>query len=81
MTKFKPLPNYGHLIIIKEFTELVEHGMLIDYDGSGNWATQTYCDPDKEVIPSEFLKSIKVNEHYLTYIKPKWATHVLWFNR
>jgi hypothetical protein len=62
--------SFGNLYTLKEFQELCEKSLFIDYDGSGDYAT------DKQVsniptIPSEFLKG----NH------PKFATHVMWYNK
>jgi len=68
--KFVDLPEYGDHMTIEKFRECVAYGGFIDYDGSGNFATATQMS-NFEVSPSAF-PSMEV---------PKWATHVVWFNR
>ncbi len=70
--KMEPLPDYGDLMPIEEFSFNVKAGAFIDYDGHGYFATDKKMS-DKGVVPSDFKKS---NFHV-----PVWATHVMWFNR
>jgi hypothetical protein len=66
----KPIPEYGDLIPLDEFIEMCEHGTFIDYDGFGNYATETEMSTNV-VCPSDITAGI---------INRNW-THVVWFNR
>ena len=55
---------------IEDFASCVDDGMFIDYDGFGYLATN-YRKSDILVKPSSFHKMPM----------PKWATHVVWYNR
>lgn len=71
----RPLPNYGDLIPLAKFVEQVRDRAFVDHDGMGCWATATEAEwggPDTWVWPSQLSKGKK---------PPKWATHVLWFNK
>ena len=68
--KLEPLPDYGDLIELNQWLEMIETDFLIDYDGYGYWATKDGM--KGKVYPSDIVKGI---------IPPKWATHVIWFNR
>jgi hypothetical protein len=59
-----------HLMTREEFTHGVESGGLIDYDGFGEFATNSEVS-DVEISPSE----LKTTEW------PTWATHVCWYNK
>jgi hypothetical protein len=63
----------GDLIPLAEFIGDVKDGGFIDYDGFGNWATETRYLPRVDVYPSMIKKG--------TAKAPKWVTHVLWYNR
>ena len=60
------LPDYGGLIPLKEWQAEVAAGSLIPYDGSGRWATSKEMDGASDVWNSS---------------PPRWATHVMWFNK
>jgi len=67
---FEELPEYGDHMTIEEFVQSCKVGLFIDYDGFGRFATK-----DKEsslMISPSGLKKITI---------PKWATHVMWYNR
>jgi hypothetical protein len=66
-----PISDYGDLMTIDDFGNAVKGGAFIDYDGSGNWATELHYAQHLSVQPSSFFKAAR----------PPWATHVLWFNR
>ena len=71
-----PLEDIGDLLTLQEFLDAVECGGFIDYDGMGNWATETHQESgstDKWVYPSQIKNK--------TRIIPSWATHVMWYNR
>jgi hypothetical protein len=66
------------LMTWEEFLESVEDGCLIDYDGFGRLATQDktttkMMESNIEIYPSE--AGFPSRPH------PKWATHVMWFNK
>lgn len=57
-----------------EFTQAVRSGMFIDYDGYGALATEengVVVKSTTHISPSE-LKRFK---------KPRWVTHVIWYNK
>lgn len=60
------LPDYGDLIPMRRWRESVKYGLFIPYDGSGCWATKTRYDATSNVWQDK---------------RPKWATHVMWFNK
>lgn len=64
------LPDYGDHILLVEFIDMCNDGMLIDYDGHGKYATLDQMS-DKDVFPSDVtVGNIDYN-----------FTHVMWFNR
>ena len=65
--KLDPLPEYGDLITLEEFSKNVIDGMFIPYDGDGYLAT----------------KDGMSREHSCWSLddRPEWATHVMWFNK
>ena len=64
--------DIGDLISWPDFLQNCKDRSFIDYDGHGNWATET--EHGKSIIyPSEVLKGL--------ITKPDWATHVMWYNR
>lgn len=67
--KARPIPDYGHLMPVKEFVECVEGGGFIDYDGHGYYSDGKMM--FEAVVPSD-VKGKKPKEGY---------THVVWFNR
>lgn len=68
--KMSEIPDYGDLMILPEFKECVECGGFTDYDGSGNYATETQ------------MSDIGVDfNDLLTGMYPKWVTHIVWFNK
>jgi hypothetical protein len=67
-------PDEGDLMTVADFTEAVRQGMLIDYDGQGNWATDLGVDRYSYVKPS----AVRFDP---ASAPPAWATHVLWYNR
>ena len=70
--KFIPNPEYGDLFTIESFNEDVNSGCLIDYDGIGYYATAKKMNRAFPASPG----MIRMGEK-----PPKWATHVMWFNR
>ena len=66
----KPIPDYGTLMTLTEFTEDCKLGCLINYDGYGYYSdgkTMT----EILIRPSDVMSG-RVNQKY---------THVVWFNR
>lgn len=67
----EPLPEYGDHMTLAEFIENVESGMFIDYDGYGNYASETEMFSNLTVNPSD-VEDGKIDKKH---------THVVWFNR
>ena len=66
------IPNYGDHMTMEQFKKYVDSRMFIDYDGSGDLATEDKC------------SDIPVSPSYLAvdgYEIPDWATHVVWYNK
>jgi len=73
--KLKALPSYGKLMSVERFIMLVDKGYLIDYDGSGCYATDTQIS-DIDIHPSDGENKVRDTvERYPEF------THVMWFNR
>lgn len=68
----KTEPRDGDLMTKQDFVDACRSGALIDYDGFGDLATETHHCSDFRVYPSQCR---------LSGGWPKWATHVLWYNR
>lgn len=66
----RPIPNYGSHMPMEEFIGYCKTGGFIDYDGYGNYATETQCS-DFTVTPSDVIRGS---------IRNGW-THVVWYNR
>ncbi len=64
------LPDYGTLMTLEDFKECCMDGSFIDYDGSGNYATETQ-QSNIDIHPSDVLAG-KIRTDF---------THVMWFNR
>lgn len=58
------------LMTIEEWTNCVECGAFIDYDGFGHPSDGVYEDSSVEIYPSERLRNITPG-----------ATHIMWYNR
>jgi len=69
----KDIAHGSDVMTLREFFEYIQIGGFIDYDGFGKWATQTKLDPHILVYPSGVRNG--------TIVPPKWATHVVWYNR
>lgn len=72
MPKLKPLPKLGDLMSVEEWIGCVNADSITGYDGFGEWATKDGTS-GVMVYPS-WLGPDEV-------FVPKWATHVLWFNK
>jgi hypothetical protein len=55
-----------------QFQQYCLTGLFVDYDGWGFYATESECS-DVEVCPSDVVTT--------DFVKPSWATHVVWSNR
>jgi hypothetical protein len=70
-----PIPKDSDHMTIEEFVECCQSRSFIDYDGFGEWATKDEVmsgNPADWVSPSEIVNGL---------IPPKWATHIVWYNR
>lgn len=65
-----PLSDFGDKMTVAQFTEDVENGFFISYDGSGVYALETH----------QTHISVWTDEGRLRPA-PFWATHVMWFNK
>lgn len=65
MRDMKPLSDYGHHMTIEDFFDEVKCGALIPDDGDGYWATET--------------QESRIN--VWDEDNPRWATHVMWYNK
>jgi len=68
---FWPLPDYGELFTPGEFHAHVKVGAITPDDGSGYWACSVYEDGQIGYHRS----------HDCFGERPKWATHIVWFNK
>lgn len=69
--EFSDRSNYGRFMTLSNFKASVEAGLFIDYDGFGNLATSRK-ESDYEIKPSHIKGKRPL---------PRWATHVVWYNR
>lgn len=67
----EPIPQYGTHMNWDKFVLNVNGGMFDDYDGFAKFATTTECS-DILIVPSDLKTG---------FVRPLWATHVVWFNR
>lgn len=65
-----PISKYGDKMTLEKFIEHVNSGGFIDYDGSGNYATETE-ESNISIYPSD----IKANKYRKDF------THVIWYNK
>ena len=68
---FKPIPEYGDLMLLDEFVESCKGGGLIDFDGSGKYAFKNEMS-NVSVYPSNYYKHENIDRDY---------THIVWFNK
>jgi hypothetical protein len=73
----KELPEYGDLISVADWLNQVRVSNFIDYDGNGRLVMK--LSDSVWVIGMATLYPSDITLFNLTL--PKWATHVLWFNR
>lgn len=70
--ELRPIPNYGDMFLFDEFACHVADGLIMDDDGSGNWATHDGMS-DIRVSCADILDGkLPPNEIF---------THVIWFNK
>lgn len=65
--RFEAIPDYGSHMTLANFVECCQAAVLTDDDGSGCWATATKMS----------RRSVSCSDPRA----PKWATHVVWFNK
>lgn len=70
--KWEEIPDYGDKMPIEEWKECVLSGGFIDYDGGGNYASDTLMS-NKTVSPSNLKNGLMLDN--------KEFTHIIWFNR
>ncbi len=68
--ELEPLPDYGTLMSLEEFVAYSKTGFLVDYDGSGRYATS-----DKASNICIFPSDILSGEYRHDF------SHVIWFNK
>lgn len=68
--KMKEISNNGDHMTLEEFIECCKSGGFIDYDGSGNYATEDK-QSDITILPSDIMAGEYRNDF----------THVVWYNR
>lgn len=73
---WKPLPDYGDLMTLEEFTENVRDGGFTDYDGTGYYASE-HLESNVEVDLH------RAGEEWDPEPAPssRKFTHVMWYNR
>lgn len=67
--EFEEIPKYGDVMTLDDFIECCDGGGFIDYDGSGNYATEDHMtnisinpsDVDKGTIRKDFYKIVWFN--------------------
>lgn len=67
---FKPISSDMHHMTIEQFIKDVNDGMLSDDDGFAEYATANQ-------VSNVYIDASDI-EH--DYRRPKWATHVVWYN-
>jgi hypothetical protein len=72
---FRPLSEDEHDIrmTLTSFILFCMDDSLIDYDGFGEFATETQVS-DRSINPSQAVALVRSQI-------PLWATHVVWYNR
>lgn len=64
----EPLPDYGDVMTVAEWLQLVTAGTILDQDGHGHAVRDGLMDASERLVPS--LPVVRGD-----------ATHVVWFNR
>lgn len=75
--QLKDIPSYGDHMTLQDWKECVECGGFIDYDGDGDFATETQCS-NMSVSPSDYWTG---KEQDPEWNPPSWATHIVWYNK
>lgn len=68
--ELEPFPEYGTLMSLEEFIAYCKTGFLVNYDGTGKYATEDKMS-NIYILPSDVVSG--------TYRKD--FSHVIWFNR
>ena len=68
--ELEPLPDYGTLMSLEEFIAYSKTGFLVNYDGTGRYATSDQAS-NICVFPSDILSGEYRHDF----------SHVIWFNR
>lgn len=72
VVEWEDIPEYGDHMTMEDFKGYCDGGGFIDYDGSGNYASETHMS-NISISPSDF----KINNIH----KNKDFTHIVWFNK
>jgi hypothetical protein len=70
--RISTIPEFCDHMTWKEFVELCQCGGIIDWDGSGYWATESIIYRDRPVYPSDVMTG---------RMGDPFSTHVVWFNK
>jgi len=73
--RFIKIPANVEIMKLDDFILNCISGAFINYDGHGYYGTEKW-ESDKIIMPSTV---ILINAQGWKY--PKWATHVVWYNR
>lgn len=74
MSMRKIRPHEGQHMTWQEFVQNVREGAYTDDDGHASLATTDEVSDDR-LYPSEVGVFVRLGN------KPKWATHVVWYNK
>lgn len=78
---FHDIPDSGDHMKVKDFLSCCEGTAFIDYDGFGKLATRAQ-ESTMLVKPSMYYRKEKGGKMVRTSRKiPRWATHVVWYNK
>lgn len=69
--KWEAIPDYGDLILIREFMASCNDKFFTDYDGHGYMATET-------MMSDTMIRPSTIDFHY---DDDERFTHVMWFNK
>ena len=72
LPEMNPLPDYGDLMTWEDFESTCKGGAFIDTDGSGYMAIE-HAESTIPIRPSQIVREANC--------RPKWATHVMWYNK
>lgn len=68
--EMEPIPDYGDHMTLEEFIDCCKCGGFSDYDGCGNYATDTEMS-SLEISPGDIISGVYRKDF----------THVVWFNK